>query len=110
MLNPLKEETYQLLDDMYSEVCPLLPFPFFNVCCDETWELGRGPTKELAEKIGVGGVYVRHIRRVHDLLAREVPEADDDVGRHHPAASRPAGRNPQGHDHADLGLRSAGEL
>ena len=71
VVNPLKEETYQLLDDMYSDVCPVLPFPFFNVCCDETWELGKGPTKELADKIGVGGVYVRHIRRVHDLLAQK---------------------------------------
>lgn len=68
VLSPVKEESYQLLDDLYSEVCPLLPFPFFNVCCDETWGLGTGPSKELAEKIGVGGVYVRHIRRVHDLL------------------------------------------
>ncbi len=65
---PVKEESYQLLDDLYSEVCPLLPFPWFNVCCDETWDLGKGPSKELAEEIGVGGVYVRHIRRVHDLL------------------------------------------
>jgi len=65
---PVKEETYRLLDDMYGEICPLLPFEFFNVCCDETWELGKGPSKELAAKIGVGGVYVRHIRRIHDLL------------------------------------------
>lgn len=71
VVNPLKEETYQLLDDMYAEVCPVLPFPFFNVCCDETWELGRGPTKQLAEEIGVGGVYVRHIRRVHELLTQK---------------------------------------
>ena len=68
VLCPVKEETYQLLDDMYSEVCPLLPLEFFNVCCDETWGLGTGPSKELAEKIGVGGVYVRHVRRIHDLL------------------------------------------
>jgi len=68
LLCPVKEESYQLLDDMYSEVAPLLPFEFFNVCCDETWGLGRGPSKALAGKIGVGGVYVRHIRRVHDLL------------------------------------------
>ncbi len=68
VLSPVKEESYQLLDDIYSEVCPLLPFPFFNVCCDETWGLGTGPSKELAAQIGVGGVYVRHIRRVHDLL------------------------------------------
>jgi hypothetical protein len=68
VLTPVREETYQLLDDLYSEVCPLLPFPWFNVCCDETWGLGAGPSRDLAAKIGVGGVYVRHIRRVHDLL------------------------------------------
>ncbi len=68
LLCPVKEESYRLLDDLYSEVCPLLPLELFNVCCDETWGLGTGPSKELAEKIGVGGVYVQHIRRVHDLL------------------------------------------
>lgn len=70
VLCPVKEESYKLLDDMYSEVCPLLPFPLFNVCCDETWGLGEGPSKDLAQKIGVGGVYVQHIRRIHDLLAK----------------------------------------
>ena len=68
VLTPARDETYQLLDDLYSEVCPLLPFPWFNVCCDETDGLGTGPSRDLAAKIGVGGVYVGHIRRVHDLL------------------------------------------
>ena len=68
VLSPVKEETYKLLDDLYAEEVPLLPFPLFNVCCDETVGLGSGPSKELAAKIGVGGVYVRHIRRIHDLL------------------------------------------
>lgn len=68
ILTPVREETYQLLDDFYSEICPALPFPWFNVCCDETDGLGAGPAKELAAQIGVGGVYVRHIRRLHDLL------------------------------------------
>ena len=69
VITPVKEETYRLLDELYSEVCPILPFEFFNVCCDETFGLGTGPSKELAAKIGVGGVYVGHVRRVHDLLA-----------------------------------------
>jgi len=68
VLCPVKDESYQLLDDLYSEVIPHLPLPFFNVCCDETWGLGKGPSKELAAKIGVGGVYARHLRRIHDLL------------------------------------------
>lgn len=68
VLTPVREETYQLLDDFYAEVCPLVPFPWFNVCCDETWGLGSGPSKDLAARIGTGGVYVQHVRRVHDLL------------------------------------------
>ena len=68
VLSPVSEASYRLLDDLYGEVAPLVPFPWFNVCCDETWGLGRGPSKTLAAKIGVGGVYVQHMRRVHDLL------------------------------------------
>ena len=68
ILSPVNEGSYQLLDDLYSEVIPRLPGPFFNVCCDETQGLGEGASKELAKQIGVGGVYARHIRRVHDLV------------------------------------------
>jgi hypothetical protein len=68
ILCPTNEDSYRLLDDLYSEVCPLVPFPMFNVCCDETWGLGTGPSRALADEIGVGGVYVEHVRRVHDLL------------------------------------------
>jgi len=68
LLCPTIEESYELLDDLYSEQIPLLKSPFFNVCCDETWGLGRGPSKDLATEIGVGGVYARHLRRIHDLL------------------------------------------
>jgi hexosaminidase len=68
VLTPVREETYQLLDDFYSEVCPLLPFPWFNVCCDETAGLGTGPSRAWTAELGVGGVYVHHLRRIHDLL------------------------------------------
>jgi len=68
ILNPTIEGTYQLLDDLYSEQAPLLESKLFNVCCDETDGLGTGPSKPLAEKIGVGGVYTNHIRRIHNVL------------------------------------------
>ena len=71
LLCPTNDATYQLLDDLYSDVIPLLPFPFFNVCCDETDGLGTGPSKPVAEQIGVGALYVRHIRRVHDLVTNK---------------------------------------
>lgn len=68
VLNPTNEKVYDLLDDLYSEVAPLLESKLFNVCCDETWGLGTGPSKPVAEKIGVGAVYANHLRRLHDLL------------------------------------------
>jgi len=68
VVSPVNENTYKFLDDLYSEQAPLLTSKFFNVCCDETEGLGTGPSKELAAKIGVGGVYTRHMRRLHDLL------------------------------------------
>jgi len=68
VLNPTDEATYQLLDDLYSEQAPLLESNLFNVCCDETEGLGTGPAKALAGEIGVGAVYARHVRRIHDLL------------------------------------------
>jgi len=87
VLSPAKEESYELLDDLYSEVCPLLPFEMFNVCCDETYGLDRGPSKELAAKIGVGGVYVRHVRRIHDVLKNKYHKRMmmwGDIILHHP--------------------------
>lgn len=68
LLCPTMEESYELLDDLYSEQIPLLKSEFFNVCCDETWGLGTGPSKSVAERIGVGEVYARHMQRVHVLI------------------------------------------
>jgi len=68
IITPVKEESYQFLDDVYSEIAPAYDSPLFNVNCDETEGLGTGPSKDLAAQIGVGGVYVRHMIRIHDLL------------------------------------------
>jgi hypothetical protein len=68
VVTPAKEETYKFLDDVYSEIATAYDSPFFNVNCDETHGLGEGPSKALAEQIGVGGVYLGHMNRIHDLL------------------------------------------
>lgn len=71
MITPANEATYQLLDDLYADQIPLLPFGFFNVCCDETSGIGQGPAKGMAEQYGVGGTYVEHILRVYDLIRNQ---------------------------------------
>jgi hypothetical protein len=68
ILDQTNEQSYKLLDDLYSEQIPLLKSNLFNVCCDETVGLGTGPSKPLADKIGVGALYARHMERVHELI------------------------------------------
>jgi hypothetical protein len=69
-LSPMKDGTYELLDDMYSEFLPAFTSKFFNICSDETYDLGKGTSKELADKIGVGRVYLNHILRVHNIVKK----------------------------------------
>lgn len=70
-LNPLDPESVALLDDMYDEFLPLFDAEDFNACGDEPWELGQGRSKEKAEKLGVGRVYLDFILELRKLsLAR----------------------------------------
>ncbi len=68
VISPAKEESYQFLADVYSEIAPAYESPLFNINCDETGGLGTGASKEMVEKEGLGSVYARHIVRIADLL------------------------------------------
>jgi len=68
VITPAKEESYTFLDEVYSEIAPAYDSKLFNVNCDETWGLGTGPSKALADEIGVGAVYLGHMNRIHDIL------------------------------------------
>jgi hexosaminidase len=68
IITPAKEESYAFLDDVYSVIARAYSSSLFNVNCDETYGLGDGPSKAMAEKIGVGGVYLGHMNRIHDML------------------------------------------
>lgn len=58
---------WQLLKDMYDEFLPNFSSDTFNICCDESWDLGKGRTRELAAQIGVGKMYVDWVRYCNSL-------------------------------------------
>ena len=68
VIRPGIPETYSLIDDLFGEQMQVLEAKLFNVCCDETWGLGTGPSKAQAEKVGVGRLYADHIRELHRLV------------------------------------------
>jgi hypothetical protein len=95
-LTPARDETYRLLDDLYADFLPAFSSTSLNVDCDETWDLGTGQSRELADRSGKGRVYLQHILRLRELAAKHgrhimlwadvlhhypelVPELPDDV-------------------------------
>lgn len=69
-LTPAREETYALLDELYADFLPAFTSRWLNVDCDETWDLGTGQAKPLAEQIGKGRLYLQHILRLRELAAK----------------------------------------
>jgi hexosaminidase len=68
LLSPALEESYDFLRDVYQEMVPAFDASFFNVNCDETFELGQGRSKSLVDSLGKGRVYLNHILRIRKML------------------------------------------
>ena len=69
-LSPAREETYELLDEVYGELLPLFASSQFNINCDETYDHGLGQSKSLAAERGKAQLYLDHILRLRDLAAK----------------------------------------
>lgn len=68
--NPAIDETYEFLEDVFSEVAPAYSSPLFNINCDETSDLGKGKAKEYVDSVGVEAAYYGHINKVNSILKR----------------------------------------
>ncbi|MBN1130223.1 MAG: family 20 glycosylhydrolase, partial [Chitinispirillaceae bacterium] len=52
------EKSFPLIKSMIDEFVPLFSSGFCNICCDETFDLGKGKNRKLAEKAGTGRLYI----------------------------------------------------
>jgi hypothetical protein len=68
-VTPALEDTYQLLGDLYADFLACFSSPYFNICSDETYDLGMGQSRDLATSQGKDGLFLRHILRLHTLAA-----------------------------------------
>ncbi|MEE8389893.1 MAG: glycoside hydrolase family 20 zincin-like fold domain-containing protein [Anaerolineae bacterium] len=84
--SPAFEETYTLLDELYADMLPAFTSTTLNIDCDETYDLGKGASKAMADKVGIGRVYLNHILRVRELAARYGRRIQvwGDILLHHP--------------------------
>jgi hypothetical protein len=64
-LAPNHPGTLPFLRGLYDELLPNFSSLFFNVGCDETWDLGRGQSKKLRAAKGQGRVYLDFLKQIH---------------------------------------------
>ena len=69
-LCPIDPGSIELVADLYEEFLPVFEARDFNVCCDETWELGKGRSKADADRVGAGRLYLDFLLKLHDLCQR----------------------------------------
>lgn len=68
MYAPTNPETALFMKDIYDEMCPAFDSDFFHVNCDETFDLGRGPSKKMVDSIGAGHVYANYMNQLSSIL------------------------------------------
>lgn len=68
LISPVLPESIEFLKDIYKEMIPAFNAPWFAINCDETFDLGRGYSKELVEKYGYAYVYKMHIMNLYDIV------------------------------------------
>ncbi|MCU0772475.1 MAG: beta-N-acetylhexosaminidase [Verrucomicrobia bacterium] len=64
-LAPNHRGTLPFLRGLYDELLPNFSSSFFNVGCDETWDLGRGQSRTLCRRKGQGRVYLDFLLQIH---------------------------------------------
>ena len=68
MYDLTKPETLEFMRDIYTEMSPAFESKFFHVNCDETFDIGRGPSSEKVKELGVGRVYTDYMNQLSSIL------------------------------------------
>lgn len=70
-VNVTDEETMPLIKGMIDEYMALFTSDKFNICADETFDLGKGKSKEAAERDGVHRIYINYIKELCEYLVEK---------------------------------------
>jgi len=85
-LDPLNPGSLELVKKLYADMLPISSSPFFNMNFDEPFELGKGHSKEICDKIGLGNVYVDFVLKACEEVKKyhKTPMIWGDVLISHP--------------------------
>jgi N-acetyl-beta-hexosaminidase len=67
-INPTDDRALPFVKEMIAEYGALFSSDKFNICADETFDLGCGKSKETAQKIGSGKLYIHYVKELCEFL------------------------------------------
>ncbi len=65
------DQSLVLIKRLIDEYIPLFSSKHFNLCADETFDLGKGRSKQLAEELGVDTIYIAYVKELCDYLVQK---------------------------------------
>ena len=85
-VNVSNRDGIELVKEMIKEYMQLFRTDKFNICADETFDLGKGRSAGLAEEKGTGQMYLDYIKELFDFLIEQgkVPMFWGDIISGHP--------------------------
>jgi len=69
-LNVANEQIYSLLDNMIEELREVFKSEYFHIGADESWDVGKGASKEYVDKIGISQAYLKHYKKVYEIVKK----------------------------------------
>ena len=67
-LSPAVPGSIELVRELFDELLPNFTSQYFNVGCDETFDLGMGLSKDMVEQQGKGRVYLDFVLKIYELV------------------------------------------
>ncbi len=85
-IDPLNKESLDLISSMLEEYLPLFSSKYFNICCDETFDLGKGKNAKVAQEKGDGRLYVDFLKKIIGIVIKhgKIPMFWGDIVLRHP--------------------------
>lgn len=64
------EEVFAFVDRLYGDLLPCFSSRLLNVNADEPWDFGRGVSRALTAELGLRGLFLHHLERLHRLVTK----------------------------------------
>jgi hypothetical protein len=65
---PMNEDTFEFVTQLIDEMAALTPSPFFHIGGDESFDVGKGQSKKMVEKYGIGRVHADYFSRLNSYI------------------------------------------